>query len=520
MTAVQAEPGGRIGWDRPARRTTNRLCGATSLAELRDGRILGTAVTALRHERRLATRHLHAQSFRERSSAAAPAVDAYFSAGDHVQVSRRDVASMRDPAGRGLPLSDVRVVSLEQFGAGPYGSLHLADLGAEVIKVEDPRTGGDVGRYVPPYQEDTQSLFFETFNRNKRSISLDLSLPEGREVFEDLVAVSDVVYSNLRGDVPAKLRIRYDDLKHLNPAIVCCCLSGFGMTGPRAAEPGYDYLIQGLAGWMSLTGEPDGPPTKTGLSLVDFSGGLVAAASILAGLHAAVRDGVGCDCDVSLYDNAMSMLSYIATWALTRDHVPERRANSAHQSIVPFQNCQTADGWIVIACAKEKFWRRLVSVLDIEVLRDDRFRDFAGRDAHRSELLGILHDCFLRKPSAEWLRTLQAAGVPCAPVLSVAEALTEPQLQARDLIIETAAPPLGQVRSIASPVRAGPRRTTSRSAPALGQDTDYVIGKILGYPPERALQLRSAGAFGRTDGAELPVGPAGELQEVDPPHGL
>ena len=160
------------------------------------------------------------------------------------------------------PLQDVRIISLEQYGAGPFGSVHLADLGAEVIKIEDPRVGGDVGRYVPPYFEGEDSLFFETFNRNKKSLSLDIKTPEGRAVFEDLVRNADAVYSNLRGDVPEKIGITYDQLKHLNPAIVCCSLTGFGMTGPRQKEPGYDYVLQGLAGWMELTGEPDGPPTN------------------------------------------------------------------------------------------------------------------------------------------------------------------------------------------------------------------------------------------------------------------
>ena len=198
-----------------------------------------------------------------------------------------------------LPLADVRILSVEQYGAGPFATVHLADLGAEVIKVEDPSVGGDVGRYVPPYSEGEDSLFFETFNRNKRSISINLNTPAGRAVFEDLVKVSDVVYSNLRGDVPKKMRITYDDLKHLNPKIVCCSLTGFGMTGPRSQEPGYDYILQGLAGWMDLTGEPDGPPTKSGLSMVDYSGGLISAISLLVALHAARRDGVGMDCDLA-----------------------------------------------------------------------------------------------------------------------------------------------------------------------------------------------------------------------------
>ena len=221
-------------------------------------------------------------------------------------------------------------MAVEQYGAGPFGSLHLADLGAEIIKIEDPRFGGDVGRYIPPFQEGEDSLFFETFNRNKKSLSLNLSIPEGRRVFEDLVAKSDAVFSNLRGDVPAKLRIRYDDLAEINPRIVCVSVSGFGMTGPLSTEPGYDYILQGLAGWMSLTGEPEGPPTKTGISLVDYSGGYVAAIALLAGVHAARRDGKGMDCDISLYDVAVSLLTYPANLASQ-----PRVATRPHHSLRP-----------------------------------------------------------------------------------------------------------------------------------------------------------------------------------------
>ncbi|WP_238489455.1 CaiB/BaiF CoA transferase family protein [Actinoplanes flavus] len=262
------------------------------------------------------------------------------------------------------PLEDIRIVAVEQYGAGPFGSVHLADLGADVIKIEEPGTGGDVGRYVPPYQHGEDSLFFETFNRGKRSLSLDLASPAGREVFEDLVRHSDAVYSNLRGDVPAKIGITYDQLRHINPSIVCCSLTGFGMTGPRAAQPGYDYILQGLAGWMDLTGEPGGPPTKSGLSIVDYSGGYVAAIALLAGVHAARRDGHGMDCDLSLFDTAVGMLTYPATWHLNAGFEPARTRHSAHPSLVPFQLFPSADGWVVVGCAKEKFWHRLVAVLE------------------------------------------------------------------------------------------------------------------------------------------------------------
>jgi crotonobetainyl-CoA:carnitine CoA-transferase CaiB-like acyl-CoA transferase len=353
-----------------------------------------------------------------------------------------------------LPLDDVRVLAIEQFGAGPWATLQLADLGAEVIKIEDPASGGDVGRYVPPFQEGEDSLFFETFNRNKKSISLDLRDAQGREAFEALVETSDVVFSNLRGDGPATLRLRYDDLKHLNPRVVCCSLSGFGMTGPRAVEGGYDYMMQGLAGWMSLTGEPDGPPTKSGLSLVDLSGGYVAAIAVLAGLWRARRDGVGCDCDISLFEVALHELVYVGTWAASRDYVPPRRRNSGHPSIVPFQNFATADGWIVVACPKQKFWERLCEGIGRPALaRDERFADFAARDRNRDELTALLDGVFVSRSSAEWLETLRAAGVPSSAVNEVPAALRDPQAEARGAVVEYEHPTLGTVRQVATPLR-------------------------------------------------------------------
>lgn len=401
---------------------------------------------------------------------------------------------------RRSPLHDVRIIAIEQYGAGPFGSVHLADLGAEVIKIEDPRLGGDVGRYVPPFQEDDASLFFETFNRNKRSVEIDMSNKAGRSVFEALVRHADVVYSNLRGDVPAKLRIRYDDLKHLNQAIVCCSLTGFGMTGPRSTQPGYDYILQGLTGWMDVTGEPDGPPEKTGLSVVDYSGGYVAIVAMLAALHAARRDGVGADCDVSLYDTALSMLTYLATWNLTGGYQPVRTAKSSHPSLVPFQNFETADGWIVVGCPKEKFWQRLVTALDLPELRDNpRFKDFASRNANRETLLPVIEKRFAERPAAEWLRILQEMGVPCGPINSVNEALLDPHVEARQLVVETNHPVFGTIRQVASPVRVGKPgadRRTYRRAPLRNEDAAYVFSEVIGLNAEQLNILAASGAFG------------------------
>ncbi|HZO96211.1 MAG TPA: CoA transferase [Gaiellaceae bacterium] len=395
-----------------------------------------------------------------------------------------------------MPLADVRIVALEQFGAGPWATLQLADLGAEVIKVEDPASRGDVGRYVPPFAEGEDSLFFEAFNRNKKSVSLDLRRPEARGVLEDLVRVSDAVYSNLRGDQPEKLGLTYDRLKHANPRIVCCSLSGFGMTGPRAAQGGYDYMMQGLAGWMSLTGDPEGAPAKSGLSLVDLSGGYVSAIALLAGVWRARRDGVGCDCDVSLFETALHELCYVGVWTASRGYTPPRRRNSAHPSIVPFQNFATADGWIVVACPKEKFWVALCGALGRpELATDERFADFAARDRNRDELLPILDAAFAERSSADWLEALAAAGVPSAPVNDVAAALEDPQAVARGDVVEVEHPALGTVRQVASPLRLGGERPLRR-APRRGEHTREVLAGLCGYSEERLGRLAAAGVFG------------------------
>lgn len=395
------------------------------------------------------------------------------------------------------PLEDVRVLAVEQYGAGPFGSLHLADLGADVIKIEDPASGGDVGRYVVPLQHGEDSVFFEAFNRNKRSLALDLGSPAGREVFEDLVRVSDVVFSNLRGDVPDKLRIRYEHLSHLNPAIVCCSLSGFGMTGPRSAEPGYDYVLQGMAGWMDLTGEPDGPPTKSGLSVVDYSGGLVAAVSLLAALHAARRDNVGADCDVSLFDTAVSMLTYPAAWALNSDFEPTRTHHSAHPSLVPFQAFPTADGWIVVACPKEKFWQRLTGAIGAPELADDpRYVNFELRRANSTSLLPVLEAALVQRSTQEWLDALRAVGVPCGPVNAVREALADPHTAAREMLVRTEHPHFGPLVQVSTAVRVGTQPPAGRRAPRLNEDADAVLTGLLGYTPEKTQAYGARGAFG------------------------
>jgi crotonobetainyl-CoA:carnitine CoA-transferase CaiB-like acyl-CoA transferase len=394
------------------------------------------------------------------------------------------------------PLDDIKILSLEQYGAGPFGSLHLADLGAEVIKIEDPNFKGDVGRYVPPFNKGTDSLFHETFNRGKKSIVIDINSDEGRKVFNELVKKSDVVYSNFRGDVPEKLKITYDYLKSINKKIVCVSLTGFGMTGPRSSEPGYDYIMQGLTGWMNLTGEPDGPPTKSGLSLVDYSGGLIASIAILAGVHSARRTGEGMDCDLSLYDTALSLLTYPATWWLSKEYEVERSSRSSHPSLVPFQLFKGEDDWFVVGCAKEKFWERLRDLLEDQRLRDEKFSNFSLRFENKKELITILDEIFSQKKADEWLELLKDKQIPSGPINSLKDVFDDEHAISRDMFLEYEHPELGKVKQVLSPVNVGKQNKKDITrAPLYNEHTENILRDRLNYSEEEIQRLKDNGVI-------------------------
>jgi crotonobetainyl-CoA:carnitine CoA-transferase CaiB-like acyl-CoA transferase len=394
------------------------------------------------------------------------------------------------------PLENVRILALSQFGAGPFGTQVLADLGAEIIKIEDPEVGGDVSRYVPPYLAEQDSLYFQSFNRGKKSVTINLRHPDGQGVFRDLVRVSDAVFNNVRGDQPDKLGLTYAALRDVNPRIVCCSLSGFGSTGPRAAEPGYDYLIQGYAGYMAVTGEPDGPPGKCGVSVIDFAGGYAAMLALMVALFDAQRTGVGREVEVSLMDTAVSMLSYFATWTLNRDWTAGRTSDSGHQTLVPAQNFPTEDGWIVIFCAKEKFWTRLVEIMGLpELARDPRFASFPDRLRHKEALIPLLRERFRTRSTHEWLALLRGH-VPCAPVNSVSEALEDEQVLAREMIIDVEHPHFGTIREVATPIKTEGVLARPAPAPRLGEHTDSILRDVLSYGDRTIAALRSKGAIG------------------------
>jgi crotonobetainyl-CoA:carnitine CoA-transferase CaiB-like acyl-CoA transferase len=309
-------------------------------------------------------------------------------------------------------------------------------------------------------------------------------------VFRDLVAVSDVVFNNLRGDQPAKLGLTYACLSRWNPKIVCCSLNGFGSQGPRAQDPGYDYLMQARTGYMSITGDPSGPPVACGVSFIDHAAGFAAALGIVSALYAARSTGTGRDVEVSLLDTAYSMLTYLAIWNLNRGFEPKRYAGSAHQTLVPVQTFKTSDGYIMIFCGKEKFWQLLCEEFgDAELARDARFATFEARMRNREMTIERTQTHFLRKTTSEWLDLLSGK-VPCAPVQSLTQALSDPDLVDRGTVIEVEHPEFGAMRQVATPIRAGDRRGKNRHAPRLGEDTEAVLKDCLQYSDERIHELK------------------------------
>ena len=396
------------------------------------------------------------------------------------------------------PLAGVTILAVEQFGAGPFGTLLLADLGATVIKIEDPGAGGDVGRGVPPGASSGSSLYFEAFNRGKQSVALDLSTPAGQEALHALVAKADAIFNNLRGDLPGRLGLTYAALSAYNPAIVCVSLSAYGRTGARRSYPGYDALVQAEAGWASLTGEPDAPPARSGLPLADYSSGLTAAVGLLAGVIEARRTGHGRDIDTSLFDTALAMLSYQATWGLSAGHIAQRLPHSAHPTIVPFQFFATSDGYLAVACAKDKFFSALIERLGLQHLgTDPRFATFGERHLNRDALLDALRERFASEGTAHWVALLQGA-VPVAPVRTLREALDPELLAEREMLANFTHPDLGDVQSVGMPLHVAGYSPHYHASPALGAHTADAL-RTAGLSDADIARLMKAGAFG--DGA-------------------
>ena len=377
------------------------------------------------------------------------------------------------------PLQGVRILAVEQYGAGPYGTQLLAELGAEVIKIEAPSMGGDVSRATGPYfLGDHDSQFFQTFSRSKKSVTLELKSADGRAAFEALVSGADAVVDNLRGDQPAKLRLTYDDLKAINPAIVTAHLSAYGRGNSREAWPGYDYLMQAEAGFMTLTGEPDAPPTRFGLSMVDFMTGAVWALGIVSSVLSARKTGEGCEVDVSLFDVALHQTSYPAVWSMNEGHDIGHLPRGAHPSIAPSQLVKTRDGWALFMCQTIRFWELFCEMSGRDDLaRDPRFADIPSRRANLAALTEVLDAYFAARTTDEW-QTFFAGRIPFAPVRDLKGALENPfvrEVGMRDVVDHPDRP--GGLDMLACPIRINGERAPGIRAPKLGEHNSQILGQ-------------------------------------------
>ncbi len=393
---------------------------------------------------------------------------------------------------RALPLAGFRFLSAEQYGAGPYGTQFLAQLGAEVIKIEPPK-GGDTARHVGPhFLREGESVYFHAFNLNKKSLTLDLNSDEGRANFHKLAAKSHAVANNLRGDLPERMGLNYDALKDINPAIVCAHLSAYGRDNERAKWPGYDYLMQAEAGFCALTGDPDGEPQRMGLSIVDFMTGTMMAVGLLAALVDAQRSGRGRDVDLDLLSTAVHQTSYPALWYLNEGDVTQRTPRSAHPSATPSQMFRSADGWMFVMCQLPKFWTLLTEKIGCSnFAADPRFATEADRLANRSKLSALLDDVFQQQPTAHWQALLEGS-VPIAPVYQLDQALDNPWLDIVGMHDTVSHPDRDEFRVLASPIRIDGKRLPNRAGPLLGADSDDLLAE-LGYDESAIAGLRAGG---------------------------
>ncbi len=392
-----------------------------------------------------------------------------------------------------LPLSGTRILSLEQYGAGPYGTMFLAQLGAEVIKIEPPR-GGDSSRATGPYFLGADdSLFYQSFNLSKRSLTLDLKSAAGQRILHKLVITADAVTNNARGDQPAALGIDYAALGAMKPSIVCVHASAYGRDNARAAWPGYDYLMQAEAGFMHLTGAPASPPTRFGLSMVDYITGTMLSTATLAGIIGARSTGLGGDYDLSLLDAALHQTSYPAYWYLNKGHDIGRTNASAHPSVVPSQLIATADGHVFIMAHLPKFLDRLAELLGLAALATDpRFATPAARLANREVLIGAIEAVTRTQTTAHWIGAL-GGKVPVAAVNTLGEALDSPWFAANGMV-ETIAQSEGPMRVLANPIRKDGERLPNRAAPKLGADTLDILAEI-GIGADEAAALKASGTI-------------------------
>ena len=400
------------------------------------------------------------------------------------------------------PLQHLRVLDLTRVLAGPWCTQTLADLGADVIKIERPGQGDDTRQWGPPFAPDaqgqptTEAAYFLAVNRNKRSVTLDIATPEGQKIVRELVAQCDVLVENFKVGDMRRYGLDYESLRAEHPRLVYCSITGFGQTGPYAPRAGYDFIVQGMGGFMSVTGEgeqvPGSSPQKAGVAIADLFTGAQATIAILAALTHRDRTGEGQHLDICLLDTQVAMMANMATNFLATGQSPVRWGN-AHPNIVPYQTFKVADGWVIVACGNDSQFRKLTEVAGApELASDERFSTNPQRVRHRQVLIPLLDALMLNKTRAQWIAALEAAGVPCGPINQMADVFQDPQVLARDMLVRLPHPTAGQVSVPGSALKLSGTPVAYRSAPPLlGQHTQEVLQSLTSLSPDELQDLQA-----------------------------
>ena len=395
------------------------------------------------------------------------------------------------------PLNNIRILDITRAMAGPYCTMMLGDLGADVIKVERPDSGDESRGWGPPFVGKPygpypgESAYFIAANRNKRSLTVNIQTPEGQEIIRQLAGISDVLVENYRTGDLDKLGLGYSDLHRLHPKLIYCSISGYGRTGPYAERPGYDAIIQAEGGMMSITGPVDGPPSRVGIPIIDITSGMFAATAILAALHARDLTGEGQQVDISLFDSHIALLANAASNYLVGGE-PPRRLGNAHPNIAPYEAFSARAGWFILGAANERQWELLCDMLGRPDLKtDSRFVSNGARVANREALVDELNKNFSQRDVNEWLADLMQAGLPCGPLNSLPQVFAHPQAQAREMTLESDHPTAGTVRMTGFPYKLSETPAEVHAPPPLlGEHTEEVLTSLLGYSPEDVASLR------------------------------
>jgi crotonobetainyl-CoA:carnitine CoA-transferase CaiB-like acyl-CoA transferase len=400
------------------------------------------------------------------------------------------------------PLANIRVLDLSRVLAGPWAGQNLADLGAEVIKIERPQGGDDSRAFGPPWVKDragrdtSDSAYFTAANRGKKSVTVNIAHPAGQAIVRELARISDVLIENYKFGDLARYGLSYEQLKALNPRLIYCSITGFGQTGPSRAQPGYDFMIQGMGGMMSVTGEPDGEPQRAGVPVADIITGMYASVAICAAIVHRAQSGLGQHLDLALLDSQIALLAYQNTNYFATGTPPGRIGN-LHPNIVPYQPFHTADGEVIIACGNDNLYRKMCEAAGcVELAEDARFATNGKRVENRVELTRLLKEIFARRSTREWLQVLEAAGVPNGPINDVAQVFEEPQVRARGVRVELDHPVAGKLPTVASPMRFSATPLEHHAPPPLlGEHTDEVLRSVLGKDAPEIARLRADGAI-------------------------